>query len=151
MTKIINILFLVLKFILLLVCFVFTFYIIMAMYNRLEKNLIECIPTMFPFVLLLVLFSINFVLRQKQVTNCLFYNITCCLAFSVILVAAYRSFFDKNMVMILKLGYDINFNYFADIIAPMKLMLYLLSVANMFLMLSGIGKKSESLDEKTVS
>lgn len=150
MIKVINMIFSILKFLLLLVSFAFTFYIIVAMYNRLEKNIIECIPTMLPFVLLLILFSLNFVLQQKKVINCLFYNITCCLAFAVILVAVYRSFYDQNMVMILKLGYNINFNYFADIIAPMKLMMYLLSAANVFLMLSGIGKKKVKPVEQKV-
>ena len=37
----------------------------------------------------------------------------------------------------LKLGYNINFNYFADVIAPMKAMLYLLIVANIILIVIG--------------
>lgn len=135
MEKIINGFFSIFKFLLLLLCFMVTFYIIMNMYHRLEKNIIECIPTMLPFVILLFLFISNFIFQHHSVNNCMFYNISCCFAFMVILFAAYRSIFDGTMVMILKLGYHINFNYFADVIAPMKAMLYLLIVANVLLIL----------------
>lgn len=148
MTKIINAFFSILKFILLLVSFMITFYIIMNMYHRLDKNLIECIPTMLPFIILLFLFIVNFLFKQKSVNSCLLYNISCCLAFSVILLAAYRSIVDEAMVMILKLGYHINFNYFADVIAPMKAMLYLLIVANILLMMVG---KLEQLKKKRLN
>lgn len=146
MEKIINGFFSILKFLLLLVCFMVTFYIIMNMYQRLEKNIIECIPTMLPYVILLFLFILNFIFKQKSVNNCMFYNISCCFAFTVILFAAYRSIFDSSMVMILKLGYHINFNYFADVIAPMKVMLYLLIISNILLILIG---KIADMSEKS--
>lgn len=118
----------------------------MNMYQRLEKNIIECIPTMLPYVILLFLFILNFIFKQKSVNNCMFYNISCCFAFTVILFAAYRSIFDSSMVMILKLGYHINFNYFADVIAPMKVMLYLLIISNILLILIG---KIADMSEKS--
>jgi len=157
MTRVMNAIFSFLKLILLLASFAFTFFIIMNMYHRLDKNLAECVPTMIPFILLLLLFIVNIILGQKSVNKCLFYNITCCFTFAVILFAVYRSFFDQNMVMIEKLGYNINFNYFADVIAPMKIMLYILSIANICLMLSGISIKKEvsetvtTEEEKTVN
>lgn len=138
MTKIINVFFSILKFLLLIVSFMVTFYIIMNMYHRLEKNLAECIPTMLPFIILLFLFIVNFIFKHRSVNGCLFYNISCCLAFAVILFSAYRSIVDESMVMTFKLGYHINFNYFADVIAPMKAMLYLLIVSDIFLILVGV-------------
>lgn len=135
MTKLLNYLLLALKFILLLISFVITFFIMISMYNRLYKNVLDCIPTMLPFILLLFLFTINIILKQKETMNNIFFNLTCCLVFMVILVSAYRSFFDQNMVMITKLGYNINFNYFADVIAPMRAMLYLLVLADIILMI----------------
>lgn len=135
MTKLLNYLLLALKFILLLISFVITFFIMISMYNRLDKNVLDCIPTMLPFILLLFLFTINVILKQKETMNNIFFNLTCCLVFMVILVSAYRSFFDQNMVMITKLGYNINFNYFADVIAPMRAMLYLLVLADIILMI----------------
>ena len=150
MIKILNGILNILKMIMLLVCFVLTFFIIIQMYNRLNKDLIGSISNFVPFVLLFILFCVNFVLKQKTVNNCTFYNITCCLVFSMLLFAIYRTFTDKNMVVILRLGYDINFNYFADIIAPMRVMLYCLSVSNILLMFTGlkIFEKEETVETK---
>lgn len=138
MIKILNIILNIFKVIMLLACFVFTFYIILNMYDRLGKNIAGSIYNFIPFVLLFILFSINFVLRQKVVNECTFYNITCCLVLVMLLFAIYRTFNDRNMIMVIRLGYDINFNYFSDIIAPMKFMLYGLSASNILLMLSDL-------------
>ena len=136
MIKMINGLFSVLKMVLLLVCFVLTFYIIVNMYNRLEKNLVESIGNFIPFVLLFIAFAVNFVLKQKAVNYNLFYNITCCLVFGMILFAIYRTFYDKNMVIMIRMGYNMNFNYFADVLAPIKVMLYGLFASNILLMVT---------------
>lgn len=136
MVKIINGLLNVLKVIMLLLCFVFTFYIIVNMYNRLGKNLIDSISNFIPFILLFILFSINFIFKQKSVNQCTFYNVTCCLVFLMLLFSVYRAFNDKNMIMVIRLGYNINFNYFSDMIAPMRFMLYTLSFSNILLMVT---------------
>ena len=138
MVKIFNGLLNVIKMLMLLVCFVLTFYIIIRMYQRLEKDLMKSIFNFIPFVLLFILFCINFIFRQKQVTQNTFYNITCVMVFAMLGFAIYRTFYDKNMLVLTRLGYDINFNYFADIIAPMKVLLYGLSGANILLIVSGI-------------
>lgn len=134
MTKVINVFLSYIKILLLLVCFVFSFFIILNMYRRLEKNVVASIFNFIPYLLLFILFSINVIFRQKSVTDNLFYNITCCFVFIMILFAVYRTFFDKNMVIMMRLGYNMNFNYFADIIAPMRAMLYILCVSNVLLM-----------------
>ena len=131
MIKILNTILSYLKVLLLLVSFVFSFFIIINMYQRLEKNMINAIFNFIPFIL----FAINIIFKQKSVNNCLFYNVTCCLVFLMLLFSVYRTFCDKNMIAIIRLGYNINFNYFADVIAPMKAMLYILSVSNVLLML----------------
>lgn len=136
MIKIINMLLNVLKMVMLLVCFVFTFYIVINMYNRLGKDILGGISNFIPFVILFILFSINFVFHQKSVNECTFYNITCCLVFLMLLFSIYRTFCDSNMLMVLRLGYKINFNYFSDMIAPMRFMLYALSVSNVLLMVT---------------
>ena len=112
MTRILNGILSILKVILLLVCFVFTFFIVVNMYRRLDKNIVEAISNFIPFILLFILFAINLIFRQKSVNKCFFYNVTCCLVFIMILFAVYRTFFDRNMVVMIRLGYDINFNYF---------------------------------------
>lgn len=138
MIKIINTILSVFKMFLLLICFVFSFFIIINMYRRLEKDMFDAIFNFIPFVLLFILFAVNFVLKQKSVNSCIFYNVTCCLVFLMIIFAAFRTFTDQNMVLIIRLGYDINFNYFADIIAPMRAMLYMLCVSNVLLMIDGL-------------
>ena len=150
MIKMINGLFGILKMILLLVCFVLTFYIIVNMYNRLEKNLVDSIGNFIPFVLLFIAFAVNFVLKQKAVNQNMFYNITCCLVFGMILFAIYRTFNDRNMVVMIRMGYNMNFNYFADVLAPIRVMLYGLFASNVLLMLteSKIFKEEEKKKEK---
>lgn len=151
MNKIINWFLCIFKMLLLLICFVFTFYIIVGMYNRLEKNIVDAIYNFIPFVLLFILFSINIILKQKNVIQCTFYNITCCLVFIMILFSIYRTFFDQNMVVMIRLGYNINFNYFADMIAPIKAMLYILCLSNMLLIVSNLkfGKLEKIADKKS--
>lgn len=138
MIKLINYILNILKVIMLLVCFVLTFYIIISMYQRLNKSLIGSIYSFIPFGLLFILFSINIIFRQKEVNECTFYNITCCLVFGMLFFAIFRTLTDRNMVVMIRLGYDINFHYFADMIAPMRLMLYGLSISNILLIISNM-------------
>ena len=84
MKKIINILLIFIKFLFLLISFVLTFNIVLRMYERLGKNYIESIPVFILYIVLFLLFSINFIFRQKRVNNCIFYNITCCLVFATL-------------------------------------------------------------------
>lgn len=146
MIKIINKVFSILKVLLLLVSFVFSFIIIINMYRRLEKNMMDAIFNFIPFVLLFLLFAINIIFKQKSVNNCFFYNLICCLVFGMILFSVYRTFFDRNMVVMVRLGYNINFNYFADMIAPIKAMLYILSFSNILLMLDGFSWNFKKAD-----
>lgn len=136
MLRMINGLLGILKMLMLLICFVFSFYIIANMYRRLDKSLIDSVRNFIPFVLLFFAFAVNFVLKQKVVNQNLFYNLVCCMVFGMIMFAIYRTLCDKNMVIMLRLGYDINFNYFADVIAPIKVMLYGLFASNILLVLS---------------
>ena len=147
MIKIFNGLLNVLKMIMLLVCFVLTFYIIIRMYQRLEKDLVKSIFNFIPFFLLFILFCVNFIFKQKQVTQNTFYNVTCIIVFAMLGFAIYRTFYDKNMLVLTRLGYDINFNYFADIIAPMKVLLYGLSASNILLMISGMEFNKKKLND----
>lgn len=138
MKKIINGFLMVIKVIFLLISFVFTFNIVLRMYERLGKNYLDSIPVFIPYIVLFMAFSINIVLRQKRVNNCIFYNLTCCLVFAMLIFCGYRAMTDEYMLLYIRLGnYNINFNYYADIIAPLKVMLYLLSISNLMLMFTG--------------
>lgn len=135
MKKMLNGIFMFLKFILLILGFGLSFFIILSMYKRIDKNIIESIPIFIPFILILFLFFINIIMNQKSVNSNIFYNLTCCLVFSCIVVAGLRSILDKNMLLNSIMGYNINFSYFSDFIAFMKIMLYGLSLANIFFMI----------------
>lgn len=147
MTKIINGFFSILKYILLVVSFVLTFYIVMFMYKRLNKDYIGALEIFIPYLLVLVVFAINLIFEQRTVTRNLFYNLTCCLVFGVLIFAGYRAIADKYLLSGIKMGYDINFNYYADILAPLKSMFYLLIGSNILLMFSGDKKKKVTIQE----
>lgn len=134
MIKAINRLLYFSKLILLLVSFGFTLYIIMFMYQRLEKSMLQSIWVFLPYLLLFVLFSINIIFNQKQVRDNFFYNFVCCLTFVLFIYVGYRAVFDPYMVARIRLGYDINFNYYSDMISPLQIMLYCLSIANVCFM-----------------
>ena len=125
------------------------------MFKRLEKDifgasLMEFIQIVLPFILLLILNLITIFLNTKEVKNNIFYNITSFLVMLVISVFCYRALMDKNMFLWYKYGYNINFNYFADQVAPIKVMLYGLSLSSILLMIKGkIGEdKKEDIKEK---
>ncbi len=141
MLKIFNGLFLVLKFILLFISFGLTLYIMLAMYDRLNKNLMESIDVFLPMLLLVIVFVINVIFRQSSVNKNIFYNISATVVFSTIVFVAYRAIFDTNMILNSVLGYDINFVYFDDFIPFMQTMIYGLIIANIMFMINLDKKK----------
>ena len=144
MNKILNSIFLVLKFILLILSFGLTLYIVLSMYKRIEKNIIESLPIFIPYIILLLLFFINITMNQKSVNKNLFYNLTCCLVFGCICLVGVRAILDKNMLLNEIMGYDINFSYFSDFISFMKIMIYGLIIGNVCFMVHE--RESEELE-----
>jgi len=134
MIKIFNVLFTIFRLILIVAATCLTAYIIMGMYDRLGKDLTEAINVFIPFVLLFFLFLLNLALGQRGVTMNIFYNITCTVALGVIVLMGLRSMYDTNLIYNGKLGYGINFVYFSDCIQFIKILLYGLCIANVFLM-----------------
>lgn len=154
MTKILNKLFRILHIIMLPILLIATIYIVMFMFQRLEKeifgaNFTEFLGVIFPYLLLIILNIINMFLKQNNVKDNLFYNTTAFLVMIVITVFCLRALFDQNMFLWHKYGYNMNFNYFSDQIAPMKVMLYGLSIANVVLMIDGY-IKSDNKSEKNL-
>lgn len=154
MTKILNKLFRILHIIVLPILLIATIYIVMFMFQRLEKeifgaNFLEFLGVIFPYLLLIILNIINMFLKQNNVKDNLFYNTTAFLVMIVITVFCLRALFDQNMFLWHKYGYNMNFNYFSDQIAPMKVMLYGLSIANVVLMIDGY-IKSDNKSEKNL-
>lgn len=155
MNKILNKMFYILKNILLPILLFATIYIIVFMFKRLEKeifgaNFMEFAGIIVPFILLIILLVINFFLKHDIVRNNLFYNLVSFIVMLTIFVFCYRALFDQNMFLWHKYGYNINFNYFADQVAPIKVMLYGLSIANILLIVEEyIKDKKEKKDLKT--
>jgi len=141
MKKILNILFYVLKFILFLAAFGLTLMIIVQMNHRLNKSFMTTVNVFIPFIILLILFIVNLIFKHKNVTDNIFYNITCCLVFLTIIYVSYRALSDKNMVLNEKYGYGIDFNYFSNFVSYLKIMLYGLNIGNIFLMFQKLDKE----------
>ena len=134
MKQIFNYMFYLLKFLLLIGAFGTTLFVMMRMNMRLDRNIVDSLHIFIPFIVLLVVFIINIIFKQNGVTNNLFYNLTCCLVFATVLFVGYRAIFDTNMVLNEKYGYGIDFNFFDNFIAYMNIMLYGLSIADIFFM-----------------
>lgn len=126
----------ILKYFLFVVAFVLTLYIVVYMYHRLEKDLLKAYSVFIPYVLLFIMYCINIIAGSKRVKKSLFYNLTSVLVFSLIAFVGYRAIFDTYMISNVKLGYNINFNYFNDFIIPMKIMLYGLVATNALLIMN---------------
>lgn len=134
MKKIFNILFYVLKFILLIAAFGLTLFVLIRMNIRLDKGITDSLSNFIPFIILFILFIVNMILKQSSVTKNVFYNLTCCLVLSTIVLVSLRSILDTNMVLNGKYGYGIDFNFFDNFLAYINIMLYGLSIANIFFM-----------------
>lgn len=136
MVSVFNKIFYVLKFILLIVAFALSLYITIYMYHRLDKSLMASYTIFLPYILIFIIYCINSIIGQKRVNNNIFYNLTSCLVFSLIIFVSYRAICDTFMIAHSRLGYNINFNYFNDFIIPMKIMLYGLIITNILLMVN---------------
>ena len=143
MKRLINGLCSFLKYVLLIVSFGLTLFIILRMYVRLNKSLDESIVIFLPYILLLMLFVINSIFKREGITKNLFYNLTAALVFATNVYVCYRAIFDKNMLFngIQKMG--VNFNYFNDYLSFNRIMLYGLIGANLVFMLLPVSKKKK--------
>lgn len=151
MNKFLNGLLYFLKFVLYIFAFCSTLFIMVKMYSRLHKDILSGIFVFLPYGILLVLFIINIFLKQKKVSGNIFYNLTCCLVFSVICVISYRSIFDKNMILNDKLGFGVNFNFYDYSLPFLSISLYGLCISNLFFMvnLKEKNKTTTSLNKPT--
>ena len=142
MTRILNGMFYFLKFILFILAFGMSLFVMVKMYQRLNKDMIQLVKIFVPHIIIIILFIVNMFLRQKTVTKNVFFNLTCCLVFFTICVLAFRAFADPYMIYSLKNSAKINFNYFSDSITFINIMLYGLCLSDFFLMFSnGFHKK----------
>ena len=132
-----------------------TIYIVMFMFQRLEKevfgaNFVEFIKVLLPFIILGILSIINFSFHQEEVKNNFYYNITSFIVMLTIVVITVRTLLDTNMIFWHKYGYQMNFNFFADQLAAIKIMLYGLSIGNIILMIANYIKIDEDKNKKMI-
>ena len=150
MLKILNKIIFHIKNIMLPILLFVTIYIVSFMFQRIGKeilgdSLMEFIGVILPFILLIIINLVNLFLKQKEVNDNIYYNITSLLVVGVIAIFCIRALFDENMLFLNKYSQHINFNYFSDQLATIKVMLYGLFIGNILLMISGFIK----IDEKS--
>lgn len=138
MEKILSRLFGFFKYILLIAAFGLVFFGIMKTYARLEKPLIEAIDIFIPFAFVLVMYIANLFMKNKHISDNLFFNFVSVLAFVVIIIVCLRSLFDTNMILWSKYNIEFNPAYFADNIPLIKSLLYMIGGANVLLFICGI-------------
>ena len=148
MKRIFNGLFSGLKFLLLIAAFTLSLFIFLRMNMRLDKSFVSVLPQFIPFVILLILFIVNMLFKQEGVTKCLFYNLTCSLVLTTIVLVSLRAIMDTNMVLNGKYGYGIDFNFFDNFLAYIDIMVYGLIISNILFMFK---EKDNIKDEKIES
>jgi len=146
--KIVNKILLITKFILLILTFVGTMYLLFNMYQKLDKNIdLNFILIIIPFIILLILFFINFSFKMSDVLDNIFYNSATTLSLLSIVYLIYRVMNDKNMLYFYKDGYNLNFTYFDEQINYIKIVLYLMIIINVILMvINYLNKKKKKIE-----
>ena len=132
-----------LKYALLVAAFGLVFYGIMVTYSRLEKSLVQAMPVFIPFILVFVTYIFSLVISGKNVSKNLLFNITSVLVFTVVIIICLRAKFDTSMILYHK--YQINYNpsYFADNLAIIKAMVYMVGIANIILLICNVLEKDK--------
>ena len=144
MIKIINFFLSFLKFILLIIGFGVSFFIVLSMYNRVGRSIVSSFTFFLPFIILIILYTINYIFHQNVVTQNIFYNISSVLVFVVINFGCYRAIFDKQMILNEIMGYGINFSYFEDFMPFMQILIYGLIISNISFLVGNSKIKSKN-------
>ena len=144
MIKIINFFLSFLKFILLIIGFGVSFFIVLSMYNRVGRCIVSSFTFFLPFIILIILYTINYIFHQNVVTQNIFYNISSVLVFVVINFVCYRAIFDKQMILNEIMGYGINFSYFEDFMPFMQILIYGLIISNISFLVGNSKIKSKN-------
>ena len=87
--------------------------------------------------------------KQEGVTKCLFYNLTCCLVLTTIVLVSLRAILDTNMVLNSKYGYGIDFNFYDNFLPYINIMLYGLSLANILFMFKEKNKTKSDINNES--
>ncbi len=143
MKKILSKMLNVLSFILMFASFALILIGILFTYKRLEKSLVEAINIFIPFILVIVLTVINMFNKKAKTSENLLFNFTKFLVFIVIIIIGLRAKFDTNMLLYQKYQINYNPNYLADNLSTIKVLLYCLSGANVFILFNSLLKEKK--------
>lgn len=143
MKKILSKMLNVLSFILMFASFTLILIGILFTYKRLEKSLVEAINIFIPFILVIVLTVINMFNKKARISENLLFNFTKFLVFIVIIIIGLRAKFDTNMLLYQKYQINYNPNYLADNLSTIKVLLYCLSGANVFILFNSLLKEKK--------
>ena len=102
MNKILSKFFEIIKIILFVASIVLVLFGILSTYSRLQKSLTEAINIFIPFILLFIVYLINFARKDKKVNENILLNFVSCLVFISIIIFSLRSKFDTNMILYYK-------------------------------------------------
>lgn len=135
MKKILSKIFNIIKFILMFVSFSLILIGVLFTYKRLDKSILEAFNIFLPFIIIIVLTIVNMFSKKAKVSENLLFNFTSILVFLCIIIIGIRAKFDTNMLLYHK--YQINYNpsYLSDNLSSIKVLLYCLSGANLFILL----------------
>ena len=136
MIKVFNNIFNIMKVVLLLVSFIMILYIMMYTFHYTGKNafgreFFEFFGILLPFILVLMLFIINYILKIDNI----FFNTASIIALLSIVFIGARTLFDQNMIFWAKDGYNINFHYFANQVVQIKSIVYFIFITNVLLII----------------
>lgn len=150
MKKILTWLFYILSLFMFIASFAITLLILVQMNRRLEKSFMTTINVFVPFGILLLLYMINMIFNQKTVRGNLFYNLTSCIIYATILVVGARTVCDHRLIIGTLNSFNMDFNFFANFLPFMKIMLYGLCIANVLFMfhLKEAKKDSRNVDRR---
>lgn len=141
MKEVLNKMFSLLKYLLLITTFGLVFFCLMSTYSRLGKSMFEAVDVFIPFVFVLVMYIINIIIADNSASKSLLFNFVSCLVFVVAIIVCLRSILDKNMLLYYK--YQINFNpaFFADNLSAIEFMFYVIGGSNVLLLVKDLINK----------
>lgn len=129
MTDAINKILFYIKVILLLVAFTLSLYIIMMMYDRFGRGIMDLILLFIPMLLSLITFVVSFFFKDGN--KSILFNVSTVLALLAIVIICIRALIDKNMVLNIKDG--INYYYFENQLRQIKILMYMIFFGNLVL------------------
>lgn len=129
MSKVMSKVLFISKVFFLLVCFAIIFYLFLLMHKYYDFSVGRIILGFIPLFLVLFLFVISFFFRY----NDLYFDLVCNFAFIMFFIIILRTFFDTNMVYLLR-GHA-NYYYFESQLALIKILCYLMMLANVVLLI----------------